>query len=941
MRAGLGPLVGMALSVACVLSPARAFAGTFLFVSDSNTDNNIPAALTADGHTVTTVINDYVAATATNPTLVGPLAAYDAVFWSATGTGNGDLHAAATFTALSAYVSAGGNVFVTGYDSIASPADTNLIAFLGGTGSADISVAPGPVVVTSNALNTGVVDIRGVTPTGANGDLDALTGFGADVTVVVTTTGVPTEAQWLLRTVGAGLIAYVSQGQNGPTSALASWTTTTAGGAGAYNAALRNFAANTSTARVLFVSDANTDNNIPAALRADVGVRVVAVINDYVAATEANPTLEGALGRYDAIVWSASGNTGAGAVHRAATFTALTNYVNAGGYVLVTGVDALASPADPELIAFLGGTGATDRFGAASAPSALTAASTPLTVGRVDVRGLTPSGGGTDYDALTGFGVGVVVVAVTATTFTEAQWTVRTLGSGRIAFVSNGDSSFAATTAHPSWTNTAAGGAGVYNAAVRNFAFAARAAGGPTPIAPGAVCTTSTLCGVGACADGVCCNSACGGGVATDCQACSVRSGAAVNGVCGAVAAATTCRAAGAGGCDVAEVCNGVALTCPADAFAAVGTTCRATAGICDLAETCTGTATCPANTFASAGTSCRATAGICDTAETCTGAAAACPTDAFAAAGTSCRGSAGICDVAEACSGSAAACPTDAFVTAGTACRASMGDCDMVEACLGGAAACPIDGFAAIGTGCRAAAGACDVAEVCAGAVACPADVFAAAGTECRAAAGTCDVAESCGGAAACPANGFALDGTACGDSMTCNGAEVCAAGSCAAGTTPDCDDADACTADSCAEPSGCAHDAIAACCNVDTDCDDGDDCTEDLCDGGNVCAFDPIVGCGVDGGTELDGGTTDFDGGMTLPDAGPADGGDTDGGNVDGGNGDGSVDVDAGRIAPPRDDGGCGCTVPGNDGTSTGGAGGLLAFGVLAIVIARRRRR
>ncbi|HSP81048.1 MAG TPA: hypothetical protein VLQ93_21170, partial [Myxococcaceae bacterium] len=70
----------------------------------------------------------------------------------------------------------------------------------------------------------------------------------------------------------------------------------------------------------------------------------------------------------------------------------------------------------------------------------------------------------------------------------------------------------------------------------------------------------------GYCVDGVCCESACGGGAAEDCQACSVVAGGAVDGTCGAVRAeaAVVCRPA-AVACDVAETCDGSSLSCPAD----------------------------------------------------------------------------------------------------------------------------------------------------------------------------------------------------------------------------------------------------------------------------------------------------------------------------------------------------------------------------------------
>jgi hypothetical protein len=97
------------------------------------------------------------------------------------------------------------------------------------------------VINVANSLTTGVVDIRGVTPTGGWGDMDSLSGLGGSTVCVVADTNNAGACHWTLRTLGSGEIAYVSNGGSSP-SAIASWTDTSAGGAGAYNAALRNFA---------------------------------------------------------------------------------------------------------------------------------------------------------------------------------------------------------------------------------------------------------------------------------------------------------------------------------------------------------------------------------------------------------------------------------------------------------------------------------------------------------------------------------------------------------------------------------------------------------------------------------------------------------------------------------------------------------------------------
>lgn len=80
----------------------------------------------------------------------------------------------------------------------------------------------------------------------------------------------------------------------------------------------------------------------------------------------------------------------------------------------------------------------------------------------------------------------------------------------------------------------------------------------------GAACQFNVDCLSGFCADGVCCNTACGGGDPNDCQACSYAAGAAVDGTCGPRAAGSVCRAS-TGSCDPAETCNGSATSCPSD----------------------------------------------------------------------------------------------------------------------------------------------------------------------------------------------------------------------------------------------------------------------------------------------------------------------------------------------------------------------------------------
>ncbi len=224
---------------------------------------------------------------------------------------------------------------------------------------------------------------------------------------------------------------------------------------------------------VLLVSDAATgDTNLQAALTYD-GHNVTVVTGDF--ATQ-NQALRGDLSRYRLVVWIASASGFGDAHPDPALFSALEAYVQRGGRVLVTGYDAIASPVDPLLIAFLGGTGARD---VPSPPGALSSVPSSLTTGVVDIRNLTPVGASSDRDALTGTGPDTVIVCPSSGDPGQGQWTVRRLGDGEIAWVSNGR----AEEAEPNWLLRDPGAAGVYNAALRNFAFAAaRGAIAPVPV---------------------------------------------------------------------------------------------------------------------------------------------------------------------------------------------------------------------------------------------------------------------------------------------------------------------------------------------------------------------------------------------------------------------------------------------------------------------------
>ena len=235
------------LTAAVAVAAISAHAGNLLFVSDTTTDLDIEAVLIGDGHTVVALTDDYAAG---NAALKGDLSSYDAVYWSTSQVDHTDPDLLATLTE---WVKAGGRIFVTGADGpIASYNPTTVFhEFLGATDGWDGGYALSPVVDVPNALTMGVVDIRGVTPL-TPGDSDSVCGALSAGTVGLTYPTVGTgpcpgnEAYgWTLRRMGRGEIAWVESGNF--TSTIPPdeplWTDTNLAEWGAYNAAVRNFAA--------------------------------------------------------------------------------------------------------------------------------------------------------------------------------------------------------------------------------------------------------------------------------------------------------------------------------------------------------------------------------------------------------------------------------------------------------------------------------------------------------------------------------------------------------------------------------------------------------------------------------------------------------------------------------------------------------------------------
>ncbi|WP_346857051.1 HYR domain-containing protein [uncultured Draconibacterium sp.] len=195
---------------------------------DNYADNatEVPNELVSDGHNVTSVLNEYSNGYST---LNGDLSAYDLIVWDARWGYNIPL---STLNNIEAWVQAGGNILVTGYDVVFS---TQIQSFLGGSSGSDFGGNNDLTVLgPGNNLTTGIYDIVGTTIF-AISDWDALNAPYSDETVNIVGAG-----RWTLRTiVGGGQIAWLTgyYYQDGK------WSTPGSG----YYEALKNFAFNTSS----------------------------------------------------------------------------------------------------------------------------------------------------------------------------------------------------------------------------------------------------------------------------------------------------------------------------------------------------------------------------------------------------------------------------------------------------------------------------------------------------------------------------------------------------------------------------------------------------------------------------------------------------------------------------------------------------------------------
>jgi MYXO-CTERM domain-containing protein len=131
---------------------------------------------------------------------------------------------------------------------------------------------------------------------------------------------------------------------------------------------------------------------------------------------------------------------------------------------------------------------------------------------------------------------------------------------------------------------------------------------------PGTACTAPGDCASNFCVDGVCCLDGCGGGVVTDCQACSMAAGSTFpDGTCGFLAMGVACSDGSA--CTSGDTCNVTGMCVPGTATVCMEEPCKdaglcnPTSGLCENPNKMDGTV-CEDNNMCTAGTTC--TAGVC-----------------------------------------------------------------------------------------------------------------------------------------------------------------------------------------------------------------------------------------------------------------------------------------------------------------------------------------
>lgn len=432
-------------------------------------------------------------------------------------------------------------------------------------------------------------------------------------------------------------------------------------------------------------------------------------------------------------------------------------------------------------------------------------------------------------------------------------------------------------------------------------AYARLVTPGTVGLPEGTVCSQGTDCQSGHCVDGVCCDTACGGGSSSDCQACSTVLTGGNPGTCGAVLAATPCGDTTASPCNAPDTCNG-AGSCQSNLAPANSPCGDSTSNACTAPDTCNAIGACRTNHHPF-GVPCEAGL-FCASGDSCN-------------TGTCSEGSVSPCSASEKCSEALDQCyPAcgDGVQDPGEGCDSGPLNSDTMPN------ACRTDcRLASCGDGVQDTGESCDEGPLNAD----------EQGATCRT---TCALA-SCGDSILDP-------GEACDEGvLNANIPDAPCRTTC---TLPACGDGVQDTGETCDDASSNSDTLMDACRTtcVIASCGDGVRDTGEVCDDGptgsatcsTICEVQlPDAGMpddmGVDAGTDAGADAGEDAGADAGEDAGTT----TDSGLMP----DTSVPVDAGTT-PPRG-GGCGCHVPTNTPSGSGLPLGLALL--LAVGVWRRR--
>jgi uncharacterized protein (TIGR03382 family) len=323
-----------------------------------------------------------------------------------------------------------------------------------------------------------------------------------------------------------------------------------------------------------------------------------------------------------------------------------------------------------------------------------------------------------------------------------------------------------------------------------------------TSLGQGTVCAAATDCASGFCVDGVCCNTACNGGSATDCFACSAALGASADGNCTALSA-VACDDGNActqnDKCQAGACVGGTTVTCTAmDACHTAGT-CSTMTGMCSNPAK-------PDGTTCSDGSACTQTdtcmAGVCTGKNPVT-----CPMPGQCTTVAACDPTSGTCPVSNKADGTACsdgdACTQGDVCAAGACAAGTPVVCPAPDQCHTAGACDPTTGVCS--NPAKPDGAGCDDGDACTTMDSCMAGVCTGknpvtcpSGDQCND-PGTCDPATgTCSG-------GPKADGTHCVDSNGCTVGDTCQGGVCTGGPPLACTPIDAChEAGTCTEALG-----------------------------------------------------------------------------------------------------------------------------------------